>query len=59
MPRTVEGVPVVEPHRSSMQWTRRFIGLKLFLSLAVAGFDGYAETLRSMVGLGSVLRERL
>ncbi len=49
MPRTVEGAPVVEPHRSSMQWTRRFIGLKLFLSLAVAGFDGYAETLRSMV----------
>jgi glutamate/tyrosine decarboxylase-like PLP-dependent enzyme len=36
MPRAGEGAPVVEPHRSSMQWTRRFIGLKLFLSLLVA-----------------------
>jgi glutamate/tyrosine decarboxylase-like PLP-dependent enzyme len=59
MPRAGEGAPVVEPHRSSMQWTRRFIGLKLFLSLAVAGFGGYAETIRNMVRLGDGLRERL
>jgi glutamate/tyrosine decarboxylase-like PLP-dependent enzyme len=42
-----------------MQWTRRFIGLKLFLSLLVAGFEGYRETIRSMVRLGDGLRERL
>jgi glutamate/tyrosine decarboxylase-like PLP-dependent enzyme len=59
MPRAGTGEPVVEPHRSSMQWTRRFIGLKLFLSLAVAGFGGYADTLRNMVRLGNGLRERL
>jgi glutamate/tyrosine decarboxylase-like PLP-dependent enzyme len=59
MPRAGEGAPVVEPHRSSMQWTRRFIGLKLFLSLLVAGFEGYAETIRGMVGLGESLRRRL
>ncbi len=59
MPRAGEGAPVVEPHRSSMQWTRRFIGLKLFLSLLVAGFEGYAETIRGMVRLGEGLRERL
>jgi len=59
MPRAGEGAPVVEPHRSSMQWTRRFIGLKLFLSLLVAGFEGYRETIRSMVRLGEVLRGRL
>ena len=59
MPRAGEGAPIVEPHRSSMQWTRRFIGLKLFLSLLVAGFEGYRETIRSMVRLGDGLRERL
>jgi glutamate/tyrosine decarboxylase-like PLP-dependent enzyme len=59
MPRAGEDTPVVEPHRSSMQWTRRFIGLKLFLSLLVAGFEGYAETIRKMVRLGDGLRERL
>jgi glutamate/tyrosine decarboxylase-like PLP-dependent enzyme len=42
-----------------MQWTRRFIGFKLFLSLLVAGFEGYAETIRNMVRLGDVLRGRL
>jgi len=59
MPRAGEGAPVVEPHRASMQWSRRFIGLKLFLSLLVAGFEGYAETIREMVRLGGSLRERL
>ena len=33
--------------------------MKLFLSLAVAGFGGYADTLRNMVRLGNGLRERL
>ncbi len=59
MPRAGEGVPVVEPHRSSMQWTRRFIGLKLFLTLLVAGYEGYERTIRNMVRLGEELRERL
>jgi glutamate/tyrosine decarboxylase-like PLP-dependent enzyme len=59
MPRAGEGVPIVEPHRSSMQWSRRFIGLKLFLPLLVAGFDGYAAALRRMVELGDGLRARL
>jgi glutamate/tyrosine decarboxylase-like PLP-dependent enzyme len=59
MPRAGAGAPVIEPHRSSMQWTRRFIGFKLFLSLLVAGFEGYEETIRNMVRLGEVLRRRL
>ncbi|HEY7698750.1 MAG TPA: pyridoxal-dependent decarboxylase, partial [Vicinamibacteria bacterium] len=59
MPRAGEGAPVIEPHRTSMQWTRRFIGFKLFLSLLVAGFEGYRETIRNMVRLGEVLRLRL
>jgi glutamate/tyrosine decarboxylase-like PLP-dependent enzyme len=59
MPRATDGAEIIEPHRSSMQWTRRFIGLKLFLSLLVAGWEGYEQTIREMVRLGGVLRERL
>ena len=59
MPRAKDGVTIIEPHRSSMQWTRRFIGLKLFLSLLVAGWEGYEQTIREMVRLGGVLREKL
>lgn len=59
MPRSQGDSPVVEPHRSSIQWTRRFIGLKLFLTLLVAGWRGYEDTVREMVRLGNVLREEL
>jgi glutamate/tyrosine decarboxylase-like PLP-dependent enzyme len=51
--------PIVEPHRTTMQWSRRFIGLKLFLSLAVAGWDGYADVIRHQTAMGDLLREKL
>jgi glutamate/tyrosine decarboxylase-like PLP-dependent enzyme len=59
MPRAADGTSVVEPHQSSMQWTRRFIGLKLFLPLLVAGFPGYETMIRNMARLGDELRRRL
>ena len=48
-----------DPYAHSMQWGRRFIGLKVFLSLAVAGWEGYAETIRHQVAMGDYLRVRL
>lgn len=59
MPREAQGLDVVEPHRTSMQWSRRFVGLKLFLSLAVAGRSGYADLVRWQSALGDELRRRL
>jgi glutamate/tyrosine decarboxylase-like PLP-dependent enzyme len=59
MPKDAAGLPVGDPFARSMQWSRRFIGLKVFLSLAVAGWDGYAEALRGMVSMGRSLREGL
>ena len=41
MPKEAAAFDVVDPHQHSMQWSRRFIGLKVFLSLAVAGWSGY------------------
>ncbi len=55
----VLGAGVVEPHLTTMQWSRRFIGLKVFLSLAVAGWDGYAAAIRHQARMGDQLRERL
>src|SRR6185312_6566437 len=46
MPRdsaALEGVPV-DPFAHSMQWSRRFIGLKLFLSLAADGWQVVNDT---------------
>lgn len=51
--------PVVDPYAQSMQWSRRFIGLKLFLSLAVAGWEGYEAAIRHQTAMGDRLRAGL
>jgi len=57
VPPKAEGVPDGLAH--SLQWSRRFIGLKVFLSLAVAGWEGYAQSLRQMTAVGELLRREL
>lgn len=59
MPRDATNLDAAgaDPFARSMQWSRRFIGLKLFLSLAVAGWDGYAATLRHQAAMGDLLRQ--
>lgn len=48
-----------DPYAKSIQWSRRFIGLKVYLSLAIAGWDGYRSVVRRMIALGDRLRFEL
>jgi glutamate/tyrosine decarboxylase-like PLP-dependent enzyme len=48
-----------DPYATSAQWSRRFIGLKLFLSLAERGESGYAAMIEHQVRMGDLLRETL
>jgi len=48
-----------DPYMTSVQWSRRFIGLKLFLSLAERGEDGQAKMIEHQAGMGSLLRQSL
>ena len=59
MPREAAHLDVIDPFSRGIPWSRRFIGLKLFLSLAVAGWDGYRDVVRAMTALGDELRRRL
>ncbi len=59
MPRDAAGLDVIDPYTHSLQWSRRFIGLKIFLPLAVAGWDGYADVIRKQTELGQHLRRLL
>lgn len=59
MPHEAAGLPVLDPYQHSMQWSRRFTGLKVFLSLAVAGWEGYASAIRHMVEMGRRLKAGL
>ena len=49
----------LDPYVTTSQWSRRFIGLRLFLSLAAAGWEGYATHVERSVSLCDLLCERL
>jgi glutamate/tyrosine decarboxylase-like PLP-dependent enzyme len=48
-----------DPSTHSIRWSRNFAGLKLLLSLAVAGWQGYAAVLRRQIALADRLRRGL
>jgi glutamate/tyrosine decarboxylase-like PLP-dependent enzyme len=58
MPRKPDGSPE-DPYTSSAQWSRRLIGLKLFLALAELGESGYVDMIEHQARMGDVLRESL
>ena len=49
----------LDPYVNTAQWSRRFLGLRLFLSLAAAGWDGYAAHVERAVALSGTLADRL
>jgi glutamate/tyrosine decarboxylase-like PLP-dependent enzyme len=61
MPGKVEGMPdePKNPFTTSVQWSRRFIGLKLFMTIAQHGEAGCIEMVERQTHMGDVLRERL
>ena len=48
-----------EPVSSTFQWTRRFIGLKVFMALAEAGEVEIARRIDHQADMGDLLRKRL
>ncbi len=53
------GEPAADPYAMSAQWSRRFLGLRLFLSLASAGWAGYGTHVERSVALAGLLRDGL
>jgi glutamate/tyrosine decarboxylase-like PLP-dependent enzyme len=52
-------VPDRDPYVTSIQWSRRFNGLRLFLPLAAAGWRGYAKHIERSIELADLIRDRL
>lgn len=52
-------IPDVDPYITSVQWSRRFAGLRLFLSLAAAGWEGYGKHIEHALSLVDLLKEQL
>lgn len=51
--------PGIDPYITTQQWSRRFLGLRLFLSLAVAGWRGYATHIERSIQLAELLKTEL
>jgi glutamate/tyrosine decarboxylase-like PLP-dependent enzyme len=52
-------VPNLDPYVTTIQWSRRFLGLRLFLSLAAAGWAGYGKHVERSIELTELLKEEL
>ncbi|SPH23491.1 L-2,4-diaminobutyrate decarboxylase [Defluviimonas aquaemixtae] len=52
-------LPSTDPYVNSIQWSRRFLGLRLFLSLASVGWAGYAAHVEHAVTLVQQLADRV
>jgi len=52
-------VPNRDPYVITVQWSRRFLGLRLFLSLAAAGWAGYGKHVERSIALTELLKEKL
>jgi glutamate/tyrosine decarboxylase-like PLP-dependent enzyme len=48
-----------DPYLTSVQWSRRFLGLRLFLSLAAAGWEGYARHVEHAIEIAALLKAEL
>lgn len=48
-----------DPYVTSALWSRRFVGVRLFMSLAVSGWNGYAAHVEKSVDLIDRLRRKL
>ena len=49
----------LDPYVTTAQWSRRFLGLRLFLSLAAVGWRGHAEPVERSIQLISLLKDEL
>jgi len=59
MPKDGDPDKIIDPYVHSIQWSRRFNGLKLYLPLAVFGWEGYEKVIRHQIEMGNALREGL
>jgi glutamate/tyrosine decarboxylase-like PLP-dependent enzyme len=48
-----------DPYMTTVQWSRRAIGLKVFMSIAERGLEGISEQIDHQARMGDVLRSKL
>lgn len=55
MPKDAKEMEVVDPYTHSIQWSRRFIGLKFYMTLLMLGWEGLIQMVSSTTTIGNKL----
>jgi glutamate/tyrosine decarboxylase-like PLP-dependent enzyme len=59
MPKEAGELQIVDPFTHSIQWSRRFIGLKVYLSLLMLGWEAYEQIVERQIKIGKLLKAEL
>jgi glutamate/tyrosine decarboxylase-like PLP-dependent enzyme len=59
MPKDAGDLQITDPFAHSFQWSRRFSGLKIYLSLLMYGLDGFSNMIATQVELAEYFRVAL
>ncbi|MEL6811304.1 MAG: aminotransferase class V-fold PLP-dependent enzyme [Bacteroidota bacterium] len=59
MPQEEDEIDRLGSYTHSIQWSRRFIGLKLYMPLLVFGWEGYEQTIMHQIKMGQYPKEQL
>ena len=59
MPKDATGIDIVDPFSHTIQWSRRFIGLKLYLSILMYGWKGMEQLVDQQIELGKYLKSQI
>jgi len=59
MPKEAKDMDIVDPFTHSIQWSRRALGIKLYLSLLMFGWKGYEDIIGHQTAMGHCLRTEL
>jgi len=59
MPKDGVGIDAEDPYSHSIQWSRRSLGLRMYMSLLFFGWEGYANTIEHHLEMGRLLDQML
>ncbi|MCK7532182.1 MAG: pyridoxal-dependent decarboxylase [Marinilabiliales bacterium] len=59
MPKEGKELDIIDPFTHSIQWSRRFTGLKLFMAMMIYSWEGYDKVITGQLETGVLLRNKL
>lgn len=59
MPKDAQGIQITDPYNHSLAWSRRSLGIRLYLSFLLYGEGGLANLVNSLAQKGEELRQLL